>query len=501
VDFSGVHVIKSIGASAVAFVCFVSAASAQERNTTTVSGGLQQAIRNENNPLGGPSGTTVAGQSHDGRWQAIFNEDTRYYWWRSTLGFAHGPAFPPTSNPLTINSFSKELVPLPALALPSGFPAPAPHGSGSLLYAPIAFQLTGRPIDEIKTEFLLRGGAANGTQTTPLMSGQVATQVDTSVTEKVTYLGFAGVQPFASVSINMPTGRTVLFGNSAFARMDPDLVELATYGEGWNVGPTVGVNIPLTQTLITSFGLGYTLRGAYYREDTFDPTSLTQGVIRLGPGNVSTANATIAYRNGGFVIQGSGSYSMETVTTVDHQPFTKAGDRYLASIAMGNAWTDYLSTTITGIYSHSLRNKVVDPSVGDLVVEAFNSNSDLFKAVLDVTVKQNAWSVGPTGSYLFRNNNSWNSTAMEFLPAKTRYSAGGTAGYAVTNTFNLNARVERIWIKENANPDKLIAITDSVCPICTEQGALPFTAIVPGSGVPSVTSTGWLFSLAATAQF
>jgi hypothetical protein len=503
-------VVKSIGAWVGALLLSTSSAFAQDTSrTVTAPAGTAvstqpatiatqvpdrrlQAIPNES---GRPSGTTASTQSSDGRWQAIFNEDTRYYWWQSSRGFPYGATVP-----AKLGVTSGVGPPPPGqIVLPDGFPAQASGGSGSLMYVPIAFQLTGLPTNDIKSEFLLRGGAANGTQTTPGMSGQVTTQIDTSVTQKFTYLGFAGFQPFASLSVNVPTGRTVLLGSSAFARMDPDLVELATYGEGWNLGPTIGVNIPLTPTLITSFGAGYTMRGPYDRESVFDPTALSQGRINIDPGDVSTVNTTIGYRNGGFVIQGSGSYSAESVTMVDRAPFTKAGDRYLASITVANSWTNMVSSTLTGMYTHSLRNKVVDPSAGGWVVEAFNSNSDLFKAVLDVTVRYNAWSVGPTGSYLFRNNNSWNSTAMEFLPAKTRYSAGGTTGYALTDAVSLNARVEHIWIKENANPDKLI--TEPQCPSSIGGCDPGASFIVPGSGVPVVSSTGWLVSLAATAHF
>jgi hypothetical protein len=63
---------------------------------------------------------------------------------------------------------------------------------------------------------------------------------------------------------------------------------------------------------------------------------------------------------------------------------------------------------------------------------------------------------------------------------------------------NFNARVERFWISENDNPDKLVTIPALAC--C--GGDVPsLTTIVPGSGVPPVSSTGWLFSLAATAHF
>jgi hypothetical protein len=388
---------------------------------------------------------------------------------------------------------------------PSGFPAAAPPGSGSLAYVPWAFQFVGRPDDDLKSEFLLRGGYVNASQTTPGTPGLVSTQTDTSITQKFTYLGIAGVQPFVSVSLNLPTGKPALFGNSANARMDPDLVEIASFGEGFNVGPTIGVNVPITPTLLTSFGLGYTKRGAYEREGAVDPTTGIQGLSHFQPGDNTTANSTLAYKLGNFILQASASISAETESSIDGAPITKPGNRYLTSLSLSYAWTDYLSTSLTGNYTHSLRNKVIDPTSGPgLIVESFNSNSNLFKAVLDVTGKVNAWSFGPTGSFLYRDHNAWSTSAMEFLPGKTRYSAGGTAGYAVNNALSFNARVERIWIHENENPDKFITVPDDAClkdclGLLSASG--PLSTIVPGSGVPSVNSTGWLFSLAATTHF
>ena len=57
----------------------------------------------------------------------------------------------------------------------------------------------------------------------------------------------------------------MLSGTETFARMDPDLVDLSTFGEGWNFGPTIGFNVPITQTLILSAGVGHTWRGLYDR--------------------------------------------------------------------------------------------------------------------------------------------------------------------------------------------------------------------------------------------
>ncbi len=55
----------------------------------------------------------------------------------------------------------------------------------------------------------------------PLRQRQTFT--DTVASGTLTYLGWQGVQPFASLNANLPTGRATLFGPAANARMDPDL--------------------------------------------------------------------------------------------------------------------------------------------------------------------------------------------------------------------------------------------------------------------------------------
>src|SRR5258707_1338742 len=113
-------------------------------------------------------------------------------------------------------------------------------GSGSELYIPYALQLVGRPHDDFKIEILGRAGWVQARQDTAGLSGQVATPTDTVISSTVTYYGLNGIQPFFSLNFNLPTGQSALFGTAANARMDPDLVDIAGFGEGLNVGPTVG---------------------------------------------------------------------------------------------------------------------------------------------------------------------------------------------------------------------------------------------------------------------
>jgi hypothetical protein len=284
--------------------------------------------------------------------------------------------------------------------------------------------------------------------------------------------------------VNAPTGTSALYGTSAFARMDADLVDIPTFGEGWNVGPTAGVNIALAKSVLASFGVGYTYRGPFDREGAVDPATLVQGTTRLDPGDTTTVNATLAAEHGPLVAKLSGAYTWESRTRLNGQSFYKSGDRYMLSGSATHQWDRFWSSTVSAIYSHFSKNKVAIFGIPELVVEQFNSNSDVTKVILETTYRQDAFSIGPVGSYMRRDKNAWSPIAFLFLPAKIRWSAGGAAAYAITPKATLRARVEHVWTKEDENEQKVIT-------------GIPLA----GTAVPAVSSTGLICSLGGTFQF
>jgi hypothetical protein len=116
-------------------------------------------------------------------------------------------------------------------------------------------------------------------------STRVTTQTDTSVTPTLTYLGFNGITPYLSVATNIPTakkasGPSVTQSNG---KTDGDLVPTPAFGEGFNIGPTIGANFNLSESFVWGIGIGYTNRGA------FDQGTAT-GLSRFDPGDVTTAS-------------------------------------------------------------------------------------------------------------------------------------------------------------------------------------------------------------------
>lgn len=322
----------------------------------------------------------------------------------------------------------------------------------------MSLSLTGNPNPNWKLEFVLRGGFVSSSQSTSGERGSVDTPVDTQLSGTATYNGFTGFQPFVAMLINAPTGTSALYGNSRFARMDGDLVDQGTYGEGWNFGPTAGVNIPLSQALILTLSSGYTQRNPFNKEALNPITGLTTDTISIKNGDEATVTAALGYSNGPLSLQGSGSYSWDGISQSGQ--FGMLGyDKYRvgprttisgsASYAFDQRWSIYSD----GFWTHTNKNEILDPGGLALIPEGFNSNSNLYRVNAGLNYRfANGFTVGPTAGYLYRDHDGYDAATFSFVPAKTRWAVGGVANYNVTNKININGRVERVWIRENETP-------------------------------------------------
>ena len=389
------------------------------------------------------------------QWTTTFASEVRYYSWTGNRG-----------SPTGVN----------------GNP-----GSGAQVYTPYALQLVGLPNDQFKVELLGRGGWVRSRQSTGGLTGEVDTVTDTVASGTVTYLGFAGVQPFVSLNVNIPTGKAALPGLAANARMDPDLVEISSFGEGWNVGPTIGFNLPITPDLIFTTSAGYTLRGSFDRENSLtplDPTlppSTAQVPTSLNPGDVLTLTAALSSRWGAWSSTLLASLSEETTTIENGTPLYKPGRRYLATATVSYSWPETWGvTTLNTAMAHSNRNEVLFLGAAALVTEPFNTNSNIYRVDLQHLVPFGQVWVGPTGSYLHRDNNSYNTLTLQYVPAKERIAAGMIARYAATGQVTFNLRAERFWTRENERDA-----------INGQQFSVLADAFVKGSAVPVVSSDGW----------
>ena len=168
--------------------------------------------------------------------------------------------------------------------------------------------------------------------------------------------------------------------------------------------------------------------------------------------------AALGYAKGPVSLQGSGSYSWDSVSQSsmfgmpDYNMY-RVGPRTTISGSGSYAFNEMWSVYTNGFWTHTDKNDVLDPTGIFLIPEMGNSNSNLYRVNGGVNYRfANGLTVGPVASYLYRDHDGYDPTTFSFVPAKTRYAVGGVANYNVTNKININGRLERVWIRENVNP-------------------------------------------------
>jgi hypothetical protein len=429
------RVVLMIWAASVALVAMPPFVFAQEQTTQQLSL---------------PTGQTQS-QSDDKRWTVTFDSDVRYFSTKLTA-----PGQPTVGSDVT--------------------------------YVPMGFGVVATPNDDWKLEFGVRGGqqhivTANGSNAPPLAgvaNSSYSGWVDTTVSSTVTYLGISGMQPFVSMNTNIPTGHSLVLGAPGANPSDPDITQIAGFGLGWNFGPTIGVNIPITPNLLFTLSLGYTQRNPFTRVGPDAGTNPGFGMIQtLFPGNDTTLTAAFGYQSGPWSLQASAAITGETATEVDGQNFYQAGNSYQLSGAAGYAWNDAWSSKFAASFTHIDLNQNLSKDgplehIYILFPEQFNTNNNVTNVTFDTTYKVGDLRLGPSVSFMYRDHNGYDISTEQFVPAKTVWFAGGVFEYALAKQFSVNGRAQYIW------------------------GSID-TTLLPLAPVTNI--NGWVYSIGAKAQF
>lgn len=400
-----------------------------------------------------------AAQAHaifDGEFSASLNADARYASWGGSRG---------------TNVFATD------------------PGKGYQIYTPTTFGVNYEQAGEYKVETRLKGGYVYARHDTPNQGATYEGPVDTQLSVNMTILSNEKIRPTMGVAVNLPTGSSFLPGNQRFARMDPDLVEVGSYGVGYNVNPSAGFMVGVDENTAVSVSAGYAFQGVFYKEGVDLSTGNGFGTFdlkrRIHPGDALTASANVASTFGKLELFGSFAYMSERQVTIDGVATGRAGARYLTNLVLAYQIDPKTALSISGSWSFKEKNDI--PNLfGGLIVEPKNSNSHVVIAAIEPTYQlTEQLKVGPTYALLWRSANFYDQLEESFSPAKTKHSAGLALYYAVSKLASIELRGSHAWIRQDTGP------------------FVPLGIVVPTftNAPPSISYHAWLATVSGSIRF
>lgn len=377
-------------------------------------------------------------------------------------------------------------------------------GKGSQFYSPFTAGADSQG-EAVRFQMRLKSGYVNSNH-----AGQQAsidTMLDTQITGTWTYIGAESYQAFFAIATNVPTGTSVLRGNQRLTRMDPDLVDVGSYGVGFNFNPTVGIVFAVDQYTAISVGAGYAWQGSFNRE-ALNPASVANQAVcfltcppfnpqfdatrSVDPGDVVTANVNTSSIFGNLSIKSAFALMTEGNLKLDGVSVGRSGAKYSANTSATYKIDPRWTLLINGSWSFAEKNKITTIS-GALATEPKNSNSNIvIGSIQPMYAVSDKIAFGPNYSVLWRSENYYDIIEDQFISAKLKQSAGAIASYAIGPNASIRLQGSYFWI--HADPGAYLTTLQTIPPL---QPAVLSRDYFP----PSLSYTGWTAMIAGRLQF
>lgn len=330
------------------------------------------------------------------------------------------------------------------------------RGHGEQLYSAARFGTLIEWDEKMKWELSARGGYASTRHGTPDQKANVDTFVDTQLTSTVTLLSMPMWQPFFGLAANLPTGESYLPGVRRFARFDPDLSPIGSYGEGFTLTPSFGFNTAPTAGIVITPTVSYGYRRSFYR-DGFDAlTEIHNARNKVSPGDLMTGALNSSIQHDKWTVDLTGSYSVSGTSKTDGVPQSRTGGVIITNARVQYNFTDQFSIAVDGSWNYTLRNTQRENDI--MVRESKNSNSQLYvMSVRPQLVLTDKLTTHISYGYMHRDKNFYDIFSSSYVPPKNKHTLGTGFDYALTNETSLSVKGARIWVKElpTASRDEL----------------------------------------------
>jgi hypothetical protein len=212
---------------------------------------------------------------------------------------------------------------------------------------------------------LLTGYATTHVEDADEGNQSLSRTLDTKVNLSYELPGKLPVDILLGLDFNLPTGKTDFKQEELILIMDPDLISITSFGEGYNINPTLTV-AGEWGNWVAGAGAGYLWRGEY---------DFSEEVKDYDPGDIVNINAEVHYFfSSNWSTRLFGSYVWYGKDKVDGEDFHQEGNYYLLGIGTNfnqNKWDAGL--TVRSIFRD--RSKLQE-ATGGLIKEDNKSHGN-----------------------------------------------------------------------------------------------------------------------------
>ncbi len=243
----------------------------------------------------------------------------------------------------------------------------------------------------------------------------LSSMIDTKLNLSYMMLNILPVDVLFGLDFNLPTGKTDLDEDELALIMDPDLISIRDYGEGFNINPTISIS-KVWEKFSAGIGVGYLWRGKY---------DFSKNAKNYDPGDILSLTGEISYSfTDAWIGRFFTEYAHFTEDELDRNDYFQQGDFLLLGIGIqyvAERWDT--AFTVRGIFrdkdrqesnsSKSMltedKNSHGDEWIGDMLFRYYLSNTTILKS---------------TFQYLWIDKNDYSSSDPYFVGKRKRYSLG-----------------------------------------------------------------------------
>ncbi len=279
---------------------------------------------------------------------------------------------------------------------------------------------------------LLSGFAHTSVDLSDGTSESLSGLLDTKINMTYEMAGKLPVNVLVGLDFNLPTGKTDLTDGELvlIEKMDPDLISINTFGEGFNINPTVTA-VKQWEDMEAGIGIGYVWRGEYdYSED----------LTSYDPGNIINASTELRYNFSiGWVARVFGYFAHYGKDKADGEDLAQEGTRYLFGMGVNYdnvAWVT--GAAVRAVFRDKL-NKFQESTGGSSDISQGNEwIGDLFFTYnlnIDTVFRSSL-----QGLYIGENDQS--SDSDQFIGDRKKFTLGAGVTRTFVNQITVDANIK-----------------------------------------------------------